>query len=131
MTCGFAKVAVYNIISVTPKKLPNERETGFPSRIRSAQFRSYIDYFGECRGNFEVTYKQFLDNFRKIEPNINNFKKRYSKELKIISETFSNDTWENLSTTKKSEHSLESCSGCMNRGYPSTIKKTFFVEPIL
>ena len=114
MACGFAKVAVYNIISVTPKKLPNERETDFLSRIRSSQFRSYMDYFGEYRGNFEVTYKQFLDNFQKIVPNINNFKKRHSKGLKIILETFSNDTWENLITKKKSEHSLESCSGCMN-----------------
>ena len=67
MACGFAKVAVYNIISVTPKKLPNERETDFQSRLRSSQFRSYIEYFGEHRGNFEVTYKQFLDNFQKIE----------------------------------------------------------------
>ena len=38
MACGFAKVAVYNIISVTPKKLPNERET-----------------VGEYSRNFEVT----------------------------------------------------------------------------
>ena len=114
MACGFAKVAVYNIISVTPKKLPTEKETDFLSRIRSSQFRSYIVYFGEYRGNFEVTYKQFLDNFQKIVPNINNFKKRHSKGLKIILETFSNDTWENLITKKKSEHSLESCSGCMN-----------------
>ena len=105
MACGFAKVAVYNIISVTPKKLPNERETDFLSRIRSSQFRSYIDYFGEYRGNFEVTYKQFLDNFQKIVPNINNFKKRHSKELKIILEAFSNDTY---------KHSLDSCSGCIN-----------------
>ena len=37
MACGFAKVAVYNIISVTPKKLPNERETDFPSRIQVTQ----------------------------------------------------------------------------------------------
>ena len=47
MACGFVKVAVYNIISVTPKKLPDERETDFLSRIRSSQFRSYIDFFGE------------------------------------------------------------------------------------
>ena len=47
MACGFAKVAAYNIISVTPKKLPTENETDFLSRIRSSQFRSYIDYFGE------------------------------------------------------------------------------------
>ena len=114
MAYGFAKVAVYNIISVTPKKLPNERETDFQSRLRSSQFRSYIDYIGEYRGSFEVTYKQFLDNFQKMVTNINNLKKRHSKELKIILETFSNDTWENLSPTKKAEHSLESCSGCMN-----------------
>ena len=114
MAYGFAKVAVYNIISVTLKKLPNERETDFQSRLRSSQFRSYIDHIGEYRGSFEVTYKQFLDNFRKIVTNINNLKKRHSKELKIILETFSNDTWENLSPTKKAEHSLESCSGCMN-----------------
>ena len=105
MTYGFAKVAVYNIISVTPKKLPNERETDFQSRLQSSQFRSYIDYIGEYRGSFEVTYKQFLDNFRKIVTNINNLKKRHSKELKIILETFSNDTWENLSATRKTEHS--------------------------
>ena len=84
------------------------------SHTRSSQFRSYIDYFGESRGNFKVTYKQFLDNFQKIITNINNFKKRHSKELKIILETFSNDAWENLSPTKKSQHSLESCSDCMN-----------------
>ena len=114
MACGFAKVAVYNIISVTPKKLPNERETDFQSRLRSSQFRSYIEYFSEYRGNFEATYKKFLHNFQKIVTNFNNFKKRHSKELKIILETFSNDTWENLSPTKKAEHSLESCSGCMN-----------------
>ena len=92
MACGFTKVAVYNIISVTPKRLPNQRETDFQLRLRSSQFRSYIDYFGEYRGNSEVTYKQFLNNFRKIVTNINNFKKRHSKELKIILETFSNDT---------------------------------------
>ena len=55
MACGFAMVAVYNKISVTPKKLPNERETDFQSRLRSSQFPSYIDYFGEHKGNFEVT----------------------------------------------------------------------------
>ena len=54
MACGFAKVAVYNIIAVTPKKLRNERETDFLSPIRSSQFRSYIYYFGEYRGNFET-----------------------------------------------------------------------------
>ena len=84
------------------------------SHTRSSQFRSYIDYFGESRGNFKVTYKQFLDNFQKIITNINNFKKRHSKELEIILETFSNDAWENLSPTKRSKHSLESCSDCMN-----------------
>ena len=114
MAHGFAKAAVYNIISVTPKKLPNERETDFQSRLRSSQFRSCIEYFGEYRGNFGVTYKQFPDNFQKILTNFNNFRKRHSKELKIILETFSYDTWENLSPTKKAEHSLESCSGCMN-----------------
>ena len=79
MACGFVKVAVYNIISVTPKKLPDERETDFLSRIRSSQFRSYIDFFGEYRGNFEVTYKLFLGNSRKIVTNINNFKKDIPK----------------------------------------------------
>ena len=79
MACGFIKVAVYNIISVTPKKLPDERETDFLSRIRSSQFRSYIDFFGEYRGNFEVTYKLFLGNSRKIVTNINNFKKDIPK----------------------------------------------------
>ena len=108
MACGFAKVAVQNIVSVTLKRLSNERETDFQSRLQYSQFRSYIDYFGEYRRNFEVTYKQFLDNFRKIITYINNFKKRRSKELKIILETFS------LTQTKKAEHSLESCSGCMN-----------------
>ena len=79
MACGFVKGAVYNIISVTPKKLPDERETDFLSRIRSSQFRSYIDFFGEYRGNFEVTYKLFLGNSRKIVTNINNFKKDIPK----------------------------------------------------
>ena len=79
MACGFVKVAVYNIISVTPKKLPDERETDFLSRIRSSQFRSYIDFFGEYWGNFEVTYKVFLGNSRKIVTNINNFKKDIPK----------------------------------------------------
>ena len=46
--------------------------------------------------------------------NINNFKKRRSKELKVIAETFSNDISEDLSPTKNAEHSLESCSSCMN-----------------
>ena len=63
MACGFAKVAVYNIISFSPKMLPNERETDFQSRVQSAHFRRYIDYFGEYRGNFEsniqTTSRQF------------------------------------------------------------------------
>ena len=46
MACAFAKVAVYNIISVTPKKLSNERQTDLFPHTRSCQFRSYIDYFG-------------------------------------------------------------------------------------
>ena len=29
MACGFTKVIVYNIISVTPIKLPNEKEINF------------------------------------------------------------------------------------------------------
>ena len=114
MACGFPKVAAHNIISVTPKKLPNERQTDFLSRTWSSQFRSYIDYFGKYRGNFEVIYKQILDNSRKIVTNIRNFKKRYPKKLKIILETLSNVAWKNLSPTKKSEHSLERSSGCMN-----------------
>ena len=44
---------------------------------------------------------------------MNNFKKRHSKQLNIILETLSKETWENLSSTIKT-NSLESCSGCMN-----------------
>ena len=57
MACGFPKVAAHNIISVTPKKLPNERQTDFLSRTQSSQFRSYIDYVGKYREHFEVIYK--------------------------------------------------------------------------
>ena len=57
MACGFPKVATHNIISVTPKKLQNGRQTDFLSGTRSSQCRSYIDYFGEYRENFEVIYK--------------------------------------------------------------------------
>ena len=121
-SCGFAKVAVFNILS-TKLDLPRdegEKSNEYKGKVLKVKYSQYITYFNEI-DTFIVEYRQFGQSFKKIIPNIKGLEKRYKKQ-EIL--TFSKSEWDSLSYEVKERHSLTDCDGCMkNLVYRKTLAK--------
>ena len=116
LSCGFAKVAVYHILSsklnldvVDGKKL-NE----YKVRLSKTKYNEYITYFCNI-SSFNIEYRQFTSNFPKITDNIKSLEKRYRDVKKEILQTFSKTIGSDLSFGDKCAYSLTNCDGCMKK----------------
>ena len=124
LSCGFAKVAAFNILS-TKLDLPRdegEKSNEYKGKVLKVKYSQYITYFNEI-DTFTVEYRQFGQSFKQIIPNIKGLEKRYRhKKQEIL--TFSKNEWDSLSYEVKKRHSLTDCDGCMkNLVYRKTLAK--------
>ena len=113
LSCGFAKVAAYNILTDTSytKKSTNENQKIFKARVLTEQYRKFNDYFNN-RGDFGLPYKQFTNNFPNIIKNIRQLNKRQQNTKLELLKVFSKESWKSMSDTKKLSHSYQDCKGC-------------------
>ena len=80
LTCGFVKVAGYVIFTEQQhlQRNPGECAPKFYSRQLMQKYNTFRELFKDAR--FELTYKQFLNNFPKIVPNIGSLGKKDIKK---------------------------------------------------
>ena len=90
LSCGFAKVAVYNILSskLNLEVVDGEKHNEYKARLLKTKYNKYTTYFCDIT-SFNVEYRQFTRNFPKITDNIKSLEKRYREVKKEILETFS------------------------------------------
>ena len=90
LSCGFAKVAVYNILSskLSLDVVGGEKHNEYKARLLKIKYNEYATYFYNIT-SFNVEYRQFTRNFPKITDNIKSLEKRYREVKKEILETFS------------------------------------------
>ena len=90
LSCGFAKVAVFNILS-TKLDLPKdegEKSNEYKGKVLKVKYNHYITYFNGI-DTFNVEYRQFVQSFKKIIPNIKSLGKSYRHKKQEILTTFS------------------------------------------
>ena len=107
LSCGFAKVAVSNILS---SKLnlnvdDGEKHKEYKARLLKTKYNKYATYFCNVT-SFNVECRQFIRNFPKITDNIKSFEKRY-RDVKTV--------WSDFSFEDKCAHSMMRCDGCMKK----------------
>ena len=107
LSCGFAKVAVSNILSskLNRNVVDGEKHKEYKTRLLKTKYNKYTTYF--CN----VT----SFNFPRITDNIKSFEKRYRDLKKEILETCSKTAWSDLSFEDKCPYSLIRCDGCMKK----------------
>ena len=64
-------------------------------------------------GDFNVSYKQFSQNFPRIVKYFEKLNKQQSSLKKEFLETFSLETWNKLNINEKHKHTLQNCRGCL------------------
>ena len=71
LSCGFAKVAVYNILSskLNLEVVDGEKHNEYKARLLKTKYNKYTTYFCDIT-SFNVEYRQFTRNFPKITDNI-------------------------------------------------------------
>lgn len=109
LTCGFAKVAAYNIFNVKT----SSKEKSAKAKIFKQQHEKFNQYFSKSEENFNVDYKRFVDNFPKILKQIKDLNKRHGDYKNKFMKTFSKENWVELSELKQSMHTLSNCKGCL------------------
>ena len=124
-SCGFAKVVVFNILS-TKLDLPKdegEKSNEYKGKVFKVKYNQYITYFNET-DTFNLEYRQFVQSFKEIIPNIKGLEKRYQHKKQEILRAFSKNDWDSLSYEVKKCHSFTDCDGCMkNLPYRKTLAK--------
>ena len=107
LSYGFAKAAVFNILS-TKLDLPKDEEeksNEYKGKVLKVKYNQYITYFNET-DTFNVKYRQFVQSFKKITPNIKSLEKGTDIKKQEILTTFSKNQWDSL---RKKRHSLTDC----------------------
>ena len=64
-------------------------------------------------GDFNVSYKQFSQNFPRIVKYFEKLNKRKPSLKKGFLETFPLETWTNLNINEKYKHTLQNCRACL------------------
>ena len=113
-TCGFGKVIAYEL---------NSSNLSLENRIAK-----YETIFEEYKENFSVALETHRRNFPKIVEKIRTIGKRHKDMKTKILEKFSIKSWNKLSTTEKSKHSLLNCKGCTTKEKYQTLINAFPVN---
>ena len=132
LTCGFAKVAGFKILTEEHnlKKEASETPKLFQGRINKFQYEKYKQYFSN-NDQFMVNYKVFTDKFRNIVQSF--YQLKGNKQIQIkddILHTFSKENWDELSNKKKAEHSYIDCNGCLKDAKLKAVQAKFPVKSI-
>ena len=109
-TCGFAKVAVYNVLTgITVKSGEKKKD------LRNRQFNILQKQFSDNVEHFNFEFKSFIDNFRKLITNMAYLtkSKKTSPDKATILDVFSENNWVKLTVEQKQTHTLYECNGCM------------------
>ena len=66
LSCGFVKVAVFNILSMKLDlpKYEGEKSNEYKGKVLKVKYNQYIIYFNE-NDTFNVGYRQFVQSFLK------------------------------------------------------------------
>ena len=116
LSCGFAKVAVYNILSskLNLEMVDGEKNNEYKTRLLKTKYNEYTTQFCNIT-SFNIEYRQFTRNFTKITENIKTLEEKCREVKKEILETFSKTVRSDLSFEDKCGHSLMNCDGCMKK----------------
>ena len=121
LSCGFAKIAVYNIFRSTQfKRLQHETVKVFKSRVFKCRFDEYNKYFHN-QNAFQVPYKKFVDKFPSIVDNMRDLAKRNNFARDELLDIFSSEKWEKLGE-QRNKHMLFDCQSCIRSNKPGLSK---------
>jgi len=110
LSCGFAKVAVYEFLVSDSHKLRNTSVLNI-----STVYHEHFEQFKTLFSKFEhVDYEVYKRYFTKIKDVITVLSKNSSKKKIDVLNTFSIHNWNHLSEKSKEAHSLMMCKGCLN-----------------
>ena len=129
LSCGFAKFAIYNILSskLNLDVVDGEKHNEYKARLLKTKYNEYATYFCNIP-SFYVEYRQFTRNLPKITDNIKSLEKRYRDAKKEILETFSKSVWSDLSFEDKCAHSLMHCDDCMKKTNYRKVPAKFLIR---
>ena len=113
LTCGFAKIAIYNIFTDTYdfNRLKHKNDKSFKGIVYQQKFDRYNQYF-ENKQTFKTPYKTFVNKFSAIVDNMRDLSKFKCASKHELLDTFSQKQWEELGD-RKYEHSLFDCNACL------------------
>ena len=114
-TCGFGKLAVYNVL--TEVSIIKENYESF-KEVRSREVAKQLELLmHQFTGNenFDFNRKSLTNNLCKIVENMRLLQKskRGKHDIETLVNVFSKIKWFELAPQKKVEHSLFKCEGCL------------------
>ena len=113
LSCGFSKSIAFSLFKSNHiKKECNEHQKQYINSINTQHYENFNFLFSEG-GDFNVSYKQFSQNFPRIVKYFEKLNKRKPSLKKGFLETFSLETWTNLNINEKYKHTLQNCTGCL------------------
>ena len=113
LSCCFSKsIAFYFFKSNHIKKECSEHQKQYVNRIHTKHYENFNFLLSEG-GDFNVSYKQFSQNFPRIVKYFEKLNKRKSYLKKEFLESFSLETWTNLNINEKYKHTLQNCRACL------------------
>ena len=115
-TCGFGKLAVYNVL--TEVKLTKEESNESFKELRSREVDKQLELLvHQFRGNenFNFNRKSLTNNLCKIVGNmcLLTKNKRGKSDKETLVNVFSKKKWFEFAPEKKVEHSLFKCEACL------------------
>ena len=113
-TCGFARIAMYEIQYYQDHGLqhrPLEAAMSFKSRIFQWQLLQFQTLFIDCSPMFNIPYDTFRKELPKIDEIMVKLRKRYSQNKKELIEGLSPKVWK---SQEKNKHTYSNCMGCQN-----------------
>ena len=125
-TCGFARIAAYEIFS----ELRNNQLSKKCKTMPSPLLQEGYDLFNEQFAGYDycVSHMSFKQNFKKMIENVGNLSKYNRKEdQRIILNTFSRKEWNTLPHDKKEVHKLFDCQGCISNDELKKALGSFFI----
>ena len=105
LSCGFAKVFVFNKLATIPKGC-SKNDISIHYKQHHKEF---TDFFKDGTG-FSVSYETYRRKFVNISPMIHLLGKTSSVKKNTLLETFCEKVWTELTPKRKQGHSLFECS---------------------
>ena len=115
ITCGFAKIAIYDLFTVhTLNKENDENDKAHKSRERMHQLNLWRERFNGYNNNFTVRYESFVKYGDKVIGNLRSLGKAAPNDKNYTLNIFSIKEWEKMSSEEKEKHEVFKCGGCIS-----------------